>query len=166
MGNCILGAGSGSSSLSEIIRVDTQEIHIDNTFSSVEAEDNRFNWEFVADNASIALQDGTLLTKIRFTALTIFTWESGNGGYADFCIGWRDGTGNVNRELDRVSGSSSSNQIIFSTRYEVDPFVSEYGTVGIIFTLIGTNDRDVTFTNFRVYTTVEISNIIVGFPEE
>jgi hypothetical protein len=74
MGNCILGAGSGSSGLSEIIRVDTQEIHIDNTFPSVEAEDNRFNWEFVADNANIALQDGPLLTKIRFTALTIFTW--------------------------------------------------------------------------------------------
>ena len=94
-----MGAGSGSSSLSEIIRVDTQEIHIDNTFSSVEAEDSRFNWEFMADNASVTLQDGTLLTKIHFTALTIFTWESGNGGYADFCIGWRDGTGNVNHEI-------------------------------------------------------------------
>lgn len=168
MAESILGSPNISSAGANYIQLNTTPFTYDYTHNRADAEDRRYNLEAVDPNKSVInLPTGVLLTKIRFTSTTTFTWTptGSSSNILSVYIGWREGTGNLNFEIDHKDVSKTAGRVTFAALYSIDAgCLEEYGKIMSIFTLVG-NGFSTTISNLRITTAVEIDNIYPAFPD-
>jgi hypothetical protein len=166
--SCILGSGiNGASSSGGSLLVDSHIVDIDYTNPHSITVDNDSGWELMdpENNPDYEVPTGSLLHRIQFTSMTLMTWSCSSSVEIYIRVGWRDGDGNVCHELGELTMAANKNQAIFSTKYQVDPFVLNYDSIALVYFIRPTDDYRISISNLRIKTSAQIDSLYPAFSD-
>ena len=168
MSSCILGSGiNGASGSGGSLLVDSHILDIDYTNPHSITVDNDSGWELMdpENNPDYEVPAGSLLHRIQFTSMTLMAWSCSSSVEIYIRVGWRDGTGNVCHKLGELTMAANTNQAIFSTKYQVDPFVLHYDSIALVYFIRPTDDYRISISNLRIVTSAQIDSLYPAFSD-